>query len=418
MGSSEHEYRANGTNYKKVNEVVSGLGNQYYYDAKKGMQGGLTEMSDLQQTEGARSVVKNGWDETDGERKAREDAFESNGADKRALERTQQLAGSVAAQPNAQMQNVGWQDSGLNAQSRAQQQGLAQMLMQRANGQGGPSAAQGMLQQGRDQAIQNALAIANSGRGGNRGFAMRQAQMAGAQAMQSAAGQAAILRAQEQQQATGQLAGALQGMRDQDLGMRAQDIGLRGQDIGIAGNNLAANIQQNQYRNNMMSQLGTQQFAYDAMERDQNIQRQQYMDQIRAQEEAMARNYAQNQQQNTMTGVGAGLTALGTVAGIAASMSDERVKTNIGSGAKSLDQFLSSINAHEYEYKEPGKPLRGEGKFVSPMAQELERTELGKSMVKDTPDGKVVDYGKGLGMYLAALADQHKRIKKLEGGGK
>jgi hypothetical protein len=48
------------------------------------------------------------------------------------------------------------------------------------------------------------------------------------------------------------------------------------------------------------------------------------------------------------------------------------------------------------------------------MAQELEKSELGRRLVKDTPSGKMVDYGRGLGTMLAAIADMNSRVKELE----
>ena len=99
--------------------------------------------------------------------------------------------------------------------------------------------------------------------------------------------------------------------------------------------------------------------------------------------------------------------------GAAAIMSDENAKTEIKPGAKQIESFLEAMKAHSYEYKD--KEKHGAGKHVSPMAQELEKTELGKSMVVDTPEGKMVDYGKGFGAMLAANAALHERVKKLEG---
>jgi hypothetical protein len=77
------------------------------------------------------------------------------------------------------------------------------------------------------------------------------------------------------------------------------------------------------------------------------------------------------------------------------------------------ENFLNAIKVQEYEYK---NPKHGKGKFVSPMAQDLEKAgPVGKSMVKDTPEGKIVDYGRGFGAILAAQADLNKRLQKVEG---
>jgi hypothetical protein len=89
------------------------------------------------------------------------------------------------------------------------------------------------------------------------------------------------------------------------------------------------------------------------------------------------------------------------------SVSDEKVKS-----------FLDKTHAYSYEYKPEykDKPGAGEGRYVSPMAQDLEKSELGKSMVKQAPDGtKMVDYGKGLGTMVASLAYLNDRLNEIEG---
>lgn len=92
--------------------------------------------------------------------------------------------------------------------------------------------------------------------------------------------------------------------------------------------------------------------------------------------------------------------------------SDEDLKTSIKPGIKPIDQFLSTINAHSYKYKNP--ELDGKGTFVSPMAQELEQTELGKSAVIETPRGKMVDYARLGGIGLAASAVLYREQQRLQ----
>lgn len=99
--------------------------------------------------------------------------------------------------------------------------------------------------------------------------------------------------------------------------------------------------------------------------------------------------------------------------------SDENAKTDIkGDLDDQLSQFLNNIQAHEYKYKDEYKnsPGGGEGKFVSPMAQELQKTDLGKSAVKPDADGTLsVDYGKLGGVMLASQAYLNQRLNELEG---
>ncbi len=79
-----------------------------------------------------------------------------------------------------------------------------------------------------------------------------------------------------------------------------------------------------------------------------------------------------------------------------------------------VQEFLDVLRAHKYTYKDPSMPGAGAGTYVSPMAQELEQSALGKNMVMDTPNGKMVDYGHGFGTILAAQAVLNERLKKLE----
>ena len=80
-------------------------------------------------------------------------------------------------------------------------------------------------------------------------------------------------------------------------------------------------------------------------------------------------------------------------------------------------KFLDALKPHSFEYKDKFKknPMGGEGRFLGVMAQELEKAgPVGKSMVQDTPMGKLVNYGKGFGAVLAAQAHLNQRLKALE----
>lgn len=91
-------------------------------------------------------------------------------------------------------------------------------------------------------------------------------------------------------------------------------------------------------------------------------------------------------------------------------LSDKRAKTRISDASPSVKSFLDAISAKKYDYKHAPQAQ----KRVGVMAQDLEKSELGKSMVTDTPAGKTVDIAQALGASLAANAELHKRVKKLE----
>ena len=83
----------------------------------------------------------------------------------------------------------------------------------------------------------------------------------------------------------------------------------------------------------------------------------------------------------------------------------------------SPQKFLDALKPNSYEYKDKFKKnsLAGEGRFLGVMAQDLEKAgPVGKSMVEDTPMGKLVNYGKGFGAVLAAQAHLNQRLKALE----
>lgn len=104
--------------------------------------------------------------------------------------------------------------------------------------------------------------------------------------------------------------------------------------------------------------------------------------------------------------VGSGIQAGAT----AAAASDEKLKTDIQDFDAS--EFLNSLTPHKYRYKDE---KHGAGVYAGPMAQDLEKTDIGKSMVFEGEDGKMVDASRAALAALAAGADHEDRLKKLEG---
>lgn len=97
---------------------------------------------------------------------------------------------------------------------------------------------------------------------------------------------------------------------------------------------------------------------------------------------------------------------------MANAMSDMRAKEAIAPGAGELDDFLKSLGVYSYQYKDEAN---GKGRRISPMAQEIESTPLGRAAVSEGPDGlKRVDYGKLGGTMLAATAHLDAKIRKLD----
>src|SRR5690606_28146586 len=252
--------------------------------------------------------------------------------------------------------NFGQQIADRNQNTVANQMQLDQYLANAISGQG-PTIAQAQLQAATDQNIAQQQAMAASARGANVGLAQRGAMMNAATAQQQAANQSAILRAQEMQQA--QI-------------------------------NMMNNIANKDAFSTSLINTGTARDTGQA-----NL------------DEASKKRY-QDSAGSVMGGIGAGI-------GVAA-QSDKNSKKNIKDGSSEIDRFLRAISGKSYEYKDSKKDdhLGGRGRYVSPMAQDLEKTKTGKSMVKDSPGGKIVDYGKGFGALLASQARIAERLDEIE----
>jgi len=217
----------------------------------------------------------------------------------------------------------------------------------------GQSAAQLQMKQGLGQSINTQMALARSQPGVNTGLAARQAAQNISGAQQQVAEQTAILRAQEQAQ-------------QNEIAQRYLQMGL--------------SLDQAQFQANqdlVRLKFGANQAAATA----------------------------QTQQQGAIFG------ALGTAG---AAMSDKTQKTEIKSKGGISKEFLDVLKPYEYKYKDPSMDGAAHGRRFGIMAQDLEKSEAGKSIVMDTPDGKKIDVSQGLGLSLAALADINERLKKLE----
>lgn len=353
-----------------------------------------------------------------------------------------------------------------------------------------PSVAQRQLMMGQDRTLKNNLAMAANARGSNIGLAQRNAMNANADASANIAGQAALLRAQEQAQAAGQLGQLSQQQQQfyeqlkfnrQQAEMKAlQDLeAMRGSDVmnrnalekGVALQNSA------QRASNIggLLNMGAGALGLGAMFSDKNLKTNIVEEEPKKKNEfqnALAGAFKPAQVDQSATPLmanpfdrrninlnlgGAGQIApaqmfagaqsafsggqkmgqgiLNTPAAMPSgefvgatptaapgfqiaqqqpqfSLSDETKKEGKEKSSGDLYGFLDALSAYKYNYKDP---KFGEGDHYSVMAQDLEKSPVGKKMVLDTPEGKLVDYNKGLPAMLAAQAQLHARIKKLEG---
>ncbi len=96
-----------------------------------------------------------------------------------------------------------------------------------------------------------------------------------------------------------------------------------------------------------------------------------------------------------------------------ASVSDERAKENISDAKGELQDFLDNLGVYSYEYK---NKEHGAGRYISPMAQEFEKSKLGAQAVETDPQTglKRVQYGRLIGIQSAALALVNQKYNALE----
>ena len=243
--------------------------------------------------------------------------------------------------------------------TQAQQQRLIGGLQGQVEGSA-PSLAQAQLKAAQDRNLAQQLAAAKSQRGGSPAALQRQLARAQGSAGQELAQQAGQARLQEQQGAQQLLA---QQLGQQQALSSGQVSGFLGQGQQFAANQARLRAQQ-------------------------------------AQADAAA----------TGSFLGAGASALGSMF----AKSDENSKKNIKKDSKSSNDFLEKLSSVSYKYKDTSEPGTAEGKRHGILAQDLEKSEVGKSLVLNTPGGKMVDTVQGFGAVLAAQSELHKRLKELE----
>ena len=255
--------------------------------------------------------------------------------------------------------------------------------------------------------------------------AMGAQQMTGQQFAQGAGlyGQQANLGMQQanlygQQAGMGLQAAGLAGRRAGLMGQTAQfGSGLIGQRAGLQGQSANLLQQQLQGKAGMMSgqvdMTGAQLQDVVAQE-NQAFEKDMAEKGFEMQNQAAAANRPQSP--STMDQVMGLAQTVAPYAAMAA-FSDKNLKKNVRSAkdkdllsSVEIDGFLGTLSPKQYNYKDKN---HGEGKQVGIMAQDLEKTQLGKQMVENTPEGKQVNFGKGLGLVMASQARLNERLNKV-----
>lgn len=90
--------------------------------------------------------------------------------------------------------------------------------------------------------------------------------------------------------------------------------------------------------------------------------------------------------------------------GAAFAFSDERLKKDIKPiASEDMDELKATLKAYSYKFK---NKEHGKGDYIGVLAQDLEKSKLGKTLVTEDENGnKVVDLGRVMHLFLATLAE-------------
>jgi hypothetical protein len=313
--------------------------------------------------------------------------------------------------------------------ARGQQQQALGLLSGAAQGTA-PSVAQQQLQQGMDAGLRQQAAMAASARGGGGGqlMAQRDAAMQGAQLQQQTAGNAAMLRAQEMAQARGQFADMTSGIRAGDQSSQQLAMQQAQAQAGLTQQAMLANQQAGLGAGIANQQAGVQMAGLDdaqqraMLEATLGINSQTMQGQIEGQRmhtdnilraQAIQAGVATGEMQAQAQHSGGILGALGAGAAI---LSDESTKRDIKpTDTGKIRIALGALKPSSWEYKpEYADDLDGEHHGI--IAQDLAKTEVGKSLLTSRGGKLAVDVGRATGFSLGALADINKRLERIEKG--
>ncbi len=283
--------------------------------------------------------------------------------------------------------------------SRGGMQDYIGRLKDIAFGNAGPSAAQQQMRQGTDDSIQAQMAMAHSANPMQAGLANYTAAQQGAGMMQRNVQNTGILRAQEQAQARGEMGQALNQQRVADL---------QAQGLSFEQAMRQAQLEQQQTGMNDAMRLG---YLNAGTAANQTAMGGQIALGNRQSQEGMAADAINSGTANANAGSSSANTAA-SLGALAAMMSDERNKTNIEDGTAPVRSLLGALKPRAYDYKNP--EADGRGRHVGIMAQDLERSPMGREMIIETPRGKMIDMRKATGGLLAAVADLHGRLGQVE----
>jgi hypothetical protein len=289
--------------------------------------------------------------------------------------RGQQEASKYGADPSAGLNKYSEYANDTRNPGLAAQMDAAGFYRAQAMGQT-PSLAEMQMRQGLEQGQRQTMQAATMGRGGNLAGMQQGAISAGAGMAAQTNQAAAMLRAQEQQAAMAGLAGLGGQMYGQGMGYDQ-----------LAAQSSQANAAQ-------MLDWYSARRGMDLQESQNNWNRKMGL-----------MNFGWGVAKDT-----AGMIQGGMAGGLT---SDERLKQNMAPTGGSVSEAAAMATPIRYEYDprlgNPG-PKFGFG------AQALERTSLGPALVRDTPQGKMVDTQQASMAALAGVGELRQQLDAITGG--
>lgn len=232
--------------------------------------------------------------------------------------------------------------------------------------------------------------------------------------------------------ATGTPAGSVASLQ----GLSAAGTNIAGQAAAQAASDSLAARQgaQQAYGQHLQGYLGAEQqglgYVNLAMQDQQNanLLQQEYLKQQARQQARAAQAQKLESDEEAMV-TGAFLSAAGSTVGSMGSSSgggsdgssslsgsDVRMKTGAEADEPGIDRFMRTLTPYSYRYKDPAQDGAAPGPQTGVMAQDLERSAIGRRYVQEGTDGlKRVDYQSMGPVLVASLARLNERLDQVEG---
>lgn len=366
--------------------------------------------------------VKNTWgDPTDwkSSRKKRARAAMETGAE-------------AAAGQSASLQREYERAAREQRQARAGQMELAQALQGQAAGRG--LVSQEMLRQGLQQQLAMQQAQAASASPANAAAAARTAAIQGGRAAAGMSGQSALAGMQERAQAQQQLGALLGQTRQQDIGYGSgagqlgqgysgQALGTYGQLAELGGPQGPADWER--WAGLGVGALGALAVMSDVRNKTDikaaggyaGVPEAEFFQGIAPRKEAVdlleSSGYKVQAPGETNWRKAVGSVLMNQVSPFLM-QSDRGSKTRTSSGADDAEEMLRGLRAYTYRYKDPKAIGASPGRHIGVMAQDLEKSGMGRSVVMEGPRGKMIDVPRLASALAAGEANLDKRLRKLE----